>query len=328
MVPIKPELYDYLFDRAVIANIRKELGLSQAKLADLLDIPVNTLSRWEIGATTPDADTLAAIYAIAKQHNLSPNFFKRRISMKQATKHRTKLVLAWDFQNLALSVDKIEEEWGYMKKYLDLIFPATRASRLLRVYSSQPEWAIFSTFFQQGVSKPTVKGTFEALKFEVFEGYYDADSQLVRDSMRECITNPRKTIFILVSKDGDYAETLKEMKRIGVDVYIWSEKDEISERLASSIENGNLILWNKPYLVAECVEVIKALKGGPVKRGSFGQQCHEKLQENEIYPQDVGFSRRNPYGSLLTWLESHGIVEIRIVKEPDLISFKMRSSIP
>lgn len=242
--------------------------------------------------------------------------------MEQASKQRTKLILAWDFQNLALNVDEIEDEWGYMKKYLDLLFPATRASRVQRVYSSQPRFLDY--LVQPGVSKPTVKGTFETLKFEVFEGYFDADSQLVRDSLQDCVTNPRKTIFILVSKDGDYADFLRELKRIGVDVYIWSEKDEISERLESSIENGNLILWDKPYLVAECVEVIKALKGEPVKRGSFGQCCRERLQKNEIYPQDVGFSRRNPYGSLLTWLESQGIVEVRIVKEPDLISIKMR----
>jgi transcriptional regulator with XRE-family HTH domain len=322
MAPIKPELYDYYFDRAVIADIRKKLGLSQAKLADLLDVPVNTLSRWEANATTPDADTLAAIYAIAKQHNLSPNFFKRRASMTQASKQRTKLVLAWDFQNLALKVDEIGEEWEYMNRYLDLLFPATRANRVLRAYCSVPNGGVLPVFY--GPSTPSVKGTFEALRFEVFEGYYDADSQLVKDSLRECSADPLKTIFILASKDGDYAEFLKELRRIGVDVYIWSEGDEISQTLESSIEDGNLILWDRPYLVVECVGAIRELKSKPVTRGTIGQYLRERLEEHEIYPQDVGFSRRNPYGSLLTWLESHGVLEVRTVKEPDLISIKMK----
>jgi transcriptional regulator with XRE-family HTH domain len=321
MAPIKPELYDYYFDRAVISDIRKKLGLSQAKLADLLDVPVNTLSRWEANATTPDADTLAAIYAIAKQHDLSPNFFKRRADVTQPSKQRTKIVLAWDFQNLVLKVDEIEDEWEYMNRYLDLLFPATRGKRVLSAYCSVANGGLPILF---GTPEPTVKGTFESLGFKVFEGFYDADSQLVRDSLRECNVDPLKTIFILASKDGDYAKFLKELKRIGVDVYIWSEGDEISEKLESSIEDGNMIPWDRPYLVVECLDVIKGLKGKSVNRGTVGQYFRERLEEHEIYPADVGFSRRNPYGSLLTWLESHGIVEVRTVKEPDLISIKMK----
>jgi DNA-binding transcriptional regulator YiaG len=38
MTPIKPEFYDYSFNKAVIAEIRKELGLSQAKFAELLTL--------------------------------------------------------------------------------------------------------------------------------------------------------------------------------------------------------------------------------------------------------------------------------------------------
>jgi hypothetical protein len=136
--------------------------------------------------------------------------------------------------------------------------------------------------------------------------------------------SPEKTIFILVSKDGDYINLLKELKRIGVDVYIWSETDEISDRLKASVEDSNLIPWDKPYVVDQCIDVIKELKGKPVKKGTFGQTCRERLDENEIYPQDVGFSRRNPYGNFLTWLESQGIAEVKTVKEPDLISIKMK----
>jgi hypothetical protein len=114
------------------------------------------------------------------------------------------------------------------------------------------------------------------------------------------------------------------LKRIGVDVYIWSETDEISDRLKASVEDSNLIPWDKPYVVDQCIDVIKELKGKPVKKGTFGQTCRERLDENEIYPQDVGFSRRNPYGNFLTWLESQGIAEVKTVKEPDLISIKMK----
>lgn len=316
MTPIRPDFYDYSFNRAVIAEIRKKLSLSQSKFAELLDIPVNTLSRWEIGTTTPDADTLAAIYSIAKQYGISPNFFKRRLELEQVSKHRTKLLLAWDFQNKALKVEEIEDEWGYMKGYLDLLFPATRASRTLRTYA---QTQLYQTFNQ-----PTVKETYESLKFEVFEGSFDADSQLIKDSLRECSPNPQKTIFILVAEDGHYSEFLKELRGNGVDVYIWAEQDLISEKLKSAIEENHLIFWDRPYLIMECIEVIKTLKGEPITRSNFGQLCREKLQKYEVYPQDEGFSKRNPYGSLLTWLEKQGLVTVRIIKEPDIISISLK----
>ncbi len=324
MAPIRPDLYDYSFDRAVLSQIRKKLALSQAKLASLLDIPVNTLSRWEVGTTTPDADALAAIYSIAKQHGVSPNFFKRRAGMEQSMSQRSKLVLPWDYQNLALEVEQIEDEWAYMKDYLDILFPRTRKNRVLRVYGRQPPFTLTYPVLQ-GQSIPTVRSTFEGLGFEVLESYFDADSQLARDSLQECRADPNRTVFILVSKDRDYSELLKELRRIGVEVYIWSREDETSQKLKTSVENGNLIPWDKPYVIVECVEVIKELKGQNIKRGAFGQRCRERLEKNDIYPQDVGFSQRNPYGSLLTWLERQGIVEVRTVKEPDLISVRMRT---
>ncbi len=321
MVPIRSELYDYSFDRTAITEIRAKLALSQANLADLLDVPVNTVSRWETGATTPDADTLAAIYSIARQRDLSPEFFMRRSAMDQRVKQRSRLVLAWDFQNLALSVDDIEDEWEYMKDYMALIFPATRARRVLRTYGPQPAFTYLTAL---GSPTPTIKGTFEALGFQVFEGYFNADSQLVIDSLQDCSVEPHNTIFILVTKDGDYAELLRNLTRMGVDAYVWSKTDEIGERLRDCVEGEHFIPWDKPYVVAECMEVVRELKGKPISKGDFGQQCRERLEEDEVYPSDVGFSRRNPYGSLLTRLESQGVLEVKRVREPDLISIKLR----
>lgn len=40
---------------------RKQLGLSQMALAAILDVDQKTVSRWELGATTPNAVQLIAI---------------------------------------------------------------------------------------------------------------------------------------------------------------------------------------------------------------------------------------------------------------------------
>ena len=79
MTPIKQGMYE--FNKDTLVEIRKRMGISQSKMADLLEIPANTLSRWETGATVPDADSLAAIYSLAKEHGvIPPPFFVIRSS--------------------------------------------------------------------------------------------------------------------------------------------------------------------------------------------------------------------------------------------------------
>lgn len=77
MTPIKGGLYE--FNRDALIETRKLLGISQGRMAELLEVPANTLSRWETGATVPDAGSLAAIYSLAREHGLNPpNFFSVR----------------------------------------------------------------------------------------------------------------------------------------------------------------------------------------------------------------------------------------------------------
>jgi transcriptional regulator with XRE-family HTH domain len=77
MAPIKQGLYE--FKKDTLIEIRKELGVSQGKMAELLGVPANTLSRWETGATIPDAGSLASIYSLARDHGIdTPSFFGMR----------------------------------------------------------------------------------------------------------------------------------------------------------------------------------------------------------------------------------------------------------
>ena len=182
MVPIKQEYYKYRFDPDVLRVIRAKLSLSQAKLAEMLDVPPNTLSRWETGATAPDARALAAIYSIAKKKDITPEFFKKQ-SEHRPKKQWTKMLLAWDFQNAGLDAKDVNEEWEYMNKYLNLFHPDSRAYRILRSYSSP--------------NQNSATEILRSLKFDVKEGYFDADSQLIRDSMVECENSPEKWEYIL-----------------------------------------------------------------------------------------------------------------------------------
>jgi transcriptional regulator with XRE-family HTH domain len=62
MTPINQGLYE--FKKESLIELRKTMGVSQSKMAELLGVPANTLSRWETGATVPDASSLAAIYSL------------------------------------------------------------------------------------------------------------------------------------------------------------------------------------------------------------------------------------------------------------------------
>jgi len=73
MAPIKQGLYE--FKKESLIEIRKELGISQGKMAELLDVPANTLSRWETGTTVPDAGALASIYSLAREHGIDTLMF-------------------------------------------------------------------------------------------------------------------------------------------------------------------------------------------------------------------------------------------------------------
>ncbi len=296
MAPIRPDHYSFAFQPETLEGLRKQLGLTQAALAELLEIPVNTVSRWERGANTPDANALAAIFSIAKDSGITPQFFTRRASLMETQNQRTKLLFPWDFQNRGLDASEVETEWRYMRKYIDLLFPRSRASRQFWAYTAPHQY--------QAAAK------LEPLKFEVFTSYFDADSQLVQDVKEECQKRPTRTILILAADDGNYAELLRDAREAGVDVYIWGT-DNCSDRLRRVLADGHFIHWDAPFVVTECVEVIKELRGKSITRSEFGNQCKARLDESEIYPYDVGFSNNHPYSSLLRWLERQGLVVIK-----------------
>ena len=87
-MPVNPNDFEYRFSPESLVEIRERLGLSQAKLAERLDLPVNTISRWERKDTTPDANALAAIHSIAVKGGLKPEFFQRSTNRAQNPRQR------------------------------------------------------------------------------------------------------------------------------------------------------------------------------------------------------------------------------------------------
>ena len=309
MVPIKSDQFEYAFRPESIDGLRKQLGLTQAELAGELDVPVNTVSRWETGATTPDARALAALYSVAKGRGVNPQFFQRRIEVTAKQRERTKLFFAWDFQNLAFDASSVEAEWEYLKEYLDLLFPKTRANRDLMAYGSPHQ--------REAVQK------LQGDRVQAVEGVFDADSQIINDAREYCLISPLKTVLVLATNDGGFGNMLVELKDAGVDCYV-TGTDKCSDRLKKVVDNDHFIHWDKPFVVRKCVDVIEELKGNPISKGAFGQRCQERLEESGFSPVDVGFGKNHPYSRVLRWLELQGLVSIKeTTGKKDEISIKL-----
>ena len=83
MVPIKSEDFEFIFDPKSFMYVRDNVGMSKAKMAETLGVPLSTLSQWENGKTSPDAKVLAAICSIAHRGGINVDFFHRRVNKEE-----------------------------------------------------------------------------------------------------------------------------------------------------------------------------------------------------------------------------------------------------
>ena len=319
MAPVRSEDFDYLFQPAGLKSLREDLSLTQADMASLLDVPVNTVSRWERGANAPDANVLAAIYSIARERDVRPEFFARRSNPMTARRGRTTLVFHWDFQNRAVEDQYVTGEWAYMERYMGLLFP--RANESVQI-------AHTSMFESSGTG-------LSASGFRNVWSMQDVDIQIMREGRRLfglSDTNgqiqldasgrshlpygewfdPEDSAYTLITNDGDYSGFLKELRQAGVETFVWGT-DECSDGLRNSIGPDHFIPWDRPYIAVKCMEVARELRGRPVTKAGFGNMCKSVLDETgfEIFPEDANFSHKRPYASVLKYLEVNGLVRVR-----------------
>ena len=308
MPPVRPDLFDFEFDPIAIRSIRNRLQLSQAALADWLDIPVNTISRWETGATTPDAKALAALWSIASFRDIEPEFFKRR--KESEVNNRTDLIILWEYPLNQIDWDAIEEDWQYLKDYAEIRFPNAAPGIRGTIYPNHEGGDGYPDFELRDltVQSPSQRLEMEGLKIE--RRMWSISDEFQNDARSVCSENPNNIILIIASNKTQRVPLVRELIDTDVDTYIMPTTDDCPEDLLDAVQSDHVIHWDEPFVVAACVKVIDALKREPITRSDFGNRCKDRLEEDGIYPQDVGFSRRNPYGSVLRWLEANGVVRV------------------
>ena len=216
---------NYLFDHTSIASTRVKLKMKQAKMAQRLGIPVNTLSRWETGATIPDAKSMAAIYSLAKSLGITPQFFKEVPLTKPQTNYRSRLVVMVDFQNLGISAKNVAQFDSWIRATVEQ--KATSATK-----------KHFKAF--GGTNQAAAIDKFSGLKWKSSKRSEDSDDAIIMESKSNCGHDPSDTVLVIATKDGGFASLVNEMKQWGVMVYIVGP-ESTSQKLQQAVEKGCFI---------------------------------------------------------------------------------------
>ncbi len=218
MAPVKPG--SYLFRKESIAELRQRLGLSQAAMAEQLGVPKNTVSRWETGATTPDGDSLAAIYSLGMEVGIVAQFFA---STKQQTRVRDAALAYCDIQ---LS------PWLSLERLDSLIRDEVRnrvphASRIL-----------FKAFLSSPNSQEATQ--FSNLGWRVWEpeswGFHNWSEDIYDQALSDAGQDPFASVVFLVTTDVKHVETIKELHERGVRVYLVTPRmSVVSSQLTEAV---------------------------------------------------------------------------------------------
>lgn len=227
MAPVNPG--SYIFDPQSITKIRNRLNLTQKQMSEKLGVPVNTLSRWETGATTLDANSLAAIHSLAVSQGYTPGFFRKAsavkatatqvIKEKSVQLQRSRVIVMLDFQNLGVRAQNVVKLTDWTKSQIKNRFPAA-TSPLLKAFVSPHQ--------------QSANDELERFGWRVWEDYNDLDEDIVSQSKADCGKDPNKTVLFLVTKDGDFSDLANHLKNKGVLVYVVGPQDT-SQKLVQAV---------------------------------------------------------------------------------------------
>ena len=239
MAPVKPRSYE--FDASSIAVLRTRLKMKQTKMAELLGVPANTLSRWENGSTKPDAESLAGIHSIALENGATVNFFKKATSAQPAsekgrnskatgksspiTKGISRMGVFLDFQNVGVAEKDFAKFNKSLRKKLADHFPNSKRSR-------------FRAFVDSGKNSKM----FDSNQWNVNKGSGNRDKDIMKAVRDYCQSNAKGTGVVLLTKDGDFASLVKEMQSKGAHLYLMAPPGG-SKKLLDVVGKQHRIPW-------------------------------------------------------------------------------------
>ena len=210
MAPVKPG--SYTFRKESLVEIRQRLGLSQVQMAAKLGVPKNTVSRWETGATVPHADSLAAIYSVAREKGIMPTFFapeKLRASIRDTA------LVYWDIDSVAPYGGNLGDWDTFVVTEVDKRVPGFKHS----------QFKVFT-----GIPHTPAVNRLEDLDWDIWEG----DPDIVHHALSESGQKPDASVVFLITTRPDYADLIKRLKDEGVRVYLMAPSS-VSDVLVEAV---------------------------------------------------------------------------------------------
>lgn len=218
MTPAKPGRFEYRPES--IASLRKQLKLSQPVAAKQLGVSVNTLSRWETGATIPDANSLASLYSLGARHGHQPSFFQRRRAQPKPSKGRARLLVFWDFQNAPVVANQIGLFDQRIRATLRLRFPEA-ADLQFKAFANPAQATATDVLIDHG--------------WRVFESDEDVDADLKAQAKSDGGQRPTDTHLVLIAADGEYTGLVKQLDDRDVSVHVLTVRQKVSARLKQAV---------------------------------------------------------------------------------------------
>jgi transcriptional regulator with XRE-family HTH domain len=221
MTPVKQGKYE--FKKESLIDVRKKMGLSQVKMAEALNVPANTLSRWEIGTTVPDAKNLAGFYSLAKEHGIIPTFFELRGNF---VPFKYNFIVLWDFQTTGTQAFWVQNAHNTIMAEI-----GKRFTGVVPIYKA------FTHFSQDAAAD-----ILDKLNWTVFSGEDEIFTDIVNQAKSDCGHNPEGTVLVLITLDDDFTEVIDELIHIGVRVFVMSP-NIYNNKLIQKVGQANSIPW-------------------------------------------------------------------------------------
>ena len=203
MVPVTPGAF--VFDPGALVKVRSALGLSQAAMAARLGVPQNSVSRWETGATTPDAHSLAAFYSVAQEEGIVVNMFVK--NKKRASKPGIALAACyWDMESLPVQAYDAPKASTFLVKLMKE--RARGAERSLRKVFANPQHQYVSQILE------------EQLEWRVWLANGTWEEEIFDQVLADIGHAPEQSVVFLVTRNDELSDLVAEVQRRKARIYV------------------------------------------------------------------------------------------------------------
>ena len=133
----------------------------------------------------------------------------------------------WDFQNIGIATQQVESVNSTIRSEINKRF-AGASHRLFKAFAS--------------LDQSSATDSLQNLGWRVWEDDEDLDEEIVAQAKSDCGHDPEDTVLVLITQDGDYLDLIRELRRDGVEVHLYTRQQGFNRSLVQMVPEGH---WMK-----------------------------------------------------------------------------------